>query len=320
LGEEKSTLSGVFTYGDLLESILGVQQYPYSGSTNSHRAFLPSVVGNGPIYATDKKMLGLFMPFTPSFDRPIWNLLGEYLNPAINEMYTTLRTNQDGKIVPHFIVRQMPYTTQAAAALKHTDTKFLDLPRWKIDDTIVVGGNLGPSDAARFNYVHLMGASPGVQTDSTLTYILAPPIWDEQDIRRSGLRPYSMVVNCTPEEAAEGPTEWTSHAADFLMGQHLTWNGSITLVGIQAPICVGDNCEYRGVVYHIENVTHDSGITPSGQRQFFTTLQLSHGMSSETTMKSAQSIGVTRPELAQYPSLAGLAGFMPDVETILGGD
>jgi hypothetical protein len=315
LGKKRSSTPGTFTYADLLEAIIGVQEFA-NGNTQDHRVFLPEVQGSAPIYRTKKKMLGKFLPFPPAFDnKAVWSVLGEYLNPSINEMYVTLRANREGSVVPHFIMRQMPFTTPANKAA-HGEAKYLDLPRWKLDDTLVVAGDLGESDAVRFNYVHLMGVAPTEQTNAALSFLQSPPIWDEADIKRSGLRPFTMVVNCTPEEALHGPKEWARHAADFLMGQHLTWSGSLSLVGVQAPIAIGDNCEYRGVVYHIEGVNHEAGISPSGQRYSYTTLALSHGMSSEDTIKNAQALGVDKLHEAQYPGLAKKSGYPVEADDI----
>jgi hypothetical protein len=67
--------------------------------------------------------------------------------------------------------------------------------------------------------------------------------------------------------------------ADFMMGSHLTLNGTITLVGVDRPICEGDNLEWDGVVYHIETVSHVCQIDPmSGRRMFSTTLSVTNGM------------------------------------------
>jgi hypothetical protein len=315
LGKNKSSLRGVFTYGDLLEAVYGIQQYS-NGSTQDHRVFRPDVQGSGPLYFTGKPMLGKFLPFPTTFDKPIWNILGEYLNPAINEMYVTLRANGDGRVVPHFVLRQMPFTTPANKS-KHGEAKFHDLPRWKVDETLIMRGDLGSNEAARFNFIWLGGVSPAdPTTNPSAAFLLSPPIWDEEDIKRSGLRPYTMTVGCTPEDAQRGPKAWVQHTADFLMGQHLTWNGTLTMFGIQAPICIGDNCEYRGVVYHIEGVNHEAGVSPSGMRYFYTTVALSHGMSSEDTMKNAKALGVDKIDLAQYPSLAKKAGFEPTADHI----
>lgn len=67
--------------------------------------------------------------------------------------------------------------------------------------------------------------------------------------------------------------------SDILMGQHLTLTGTMTVVGIQSPICPGDNLEFDDTVLHIESVTHQYTSDDGGRTSFSTVLQLSHGLS-----------------------------------------
>jgi hypothetical protein len=68
--------------------------------------------------------------------------------------------------------------------------------------------------------------------------------------------------------------------ADIMMGAHMTLTGTIEMVGIQAPICPGDNLEWDDVVFHIESVTHVCSInTNNGIKSFHTIVALSHGVS-----------------------------------------
>ena len=40
-----------------------------------------------------------------------WNIMSQFLNPIVNEMYTALRVNKENKIVPTLIVREQPFST-----------------------------------------------------------------------------------------------------------------------------------------------------------------------------------------------------------------
>jgi hypothetical protein len=66
--------------------------------------------------------------------------------------------------------------------------------------------------------------------------------------------------------------------SDILMGQHLRLTGTLSIIGVQAPICHGDNLEWDGVVFHIESISHQCQIAPDGKKVFATTLSLSHGI------------------------------------------
>jgi hypothetical protein len=89
-----------------------------------------------------------------------------------------------------------------------------------------------------------------------------------------------LTVNCGASDVRERKAgDWMYILSDILMGQHLALTGSLELVGVQSPICIGDNIEYDGHILHIEAVTHSyQNVVSTGQRIFSTTLALSHGL------------------------------------------
>ena len=44
------------------------------------------------------------------------------------------------------------------------------------------------------------------------------------------------------------------------------------------PIAEGDNCEIRGILYHIEAINNSGSLDASGHKSFTTTLSLSNGV------------------------------------------
>jgi hypothetical protein len=156
------------------------------------------------------------------------------------------------------------------------------VPRWRLDPILVTGADLGRSDATHFNFVHIYGdssqqfAGDAAQVDERLEN---PPKVDELDIKRTGIRIYPLqTVNCSGEDVQNGAARrWMELVADFAMGQHLTLNGSINLIGIQSPIAPGDNCSFDGAVFHIEEVCHQWSVS-GGQRKFVTSLSVTHGV------------------------------------------
>jgi len=90
---------------------------------------------------------------------------------------------------------------------------------------------------------------------------------------------------------------WMEIATDFLMGQQFTLSGSCVLKrGTGLPICVGDNFETDGVVYHIESVTHTCGLTGTG-KHFETRLTLTNGIRSDVT--TTKTSGATRRNVTE---------------------
>lgn len=268
----RSKSSGVLAYADLLQSYVGIQKY--SGANDQVSGLIPSQL---------KPMLGKFLPQIASFSgRPVWAILTDYLNPSINEMYTCLRANEDGNVVPTFVARQLPLTSSIMAS--DDRTSFLELPRWKIPDSMILKYRIGRSDALRCNFIKMNGIAPAQAQPDIFTFQdvrQGGAIRDDQDIRRSGLHPDIQMINCGIKDQQTGPEEWNKVRADFMMGMHLTLNGTIHMHGIEAPICEGDNFEWRHTVYHIESITHTAGIVER-QKKFMTTLQLSYGVRSDS--------------------------------------
>lgn len=301
LGKNKtSSNGGLITYADILESIIGIQKYSQEtvgtvigdgtvkvDAGKIGKSFAPDgTLDGGSRRFTNKDMLGEFLPQQPQFtNKSVWTVLQQYLNPAVNEMYTCLRVNPDGLVVPTLVVRQLPFTSK----LLTTDlivTRYLSLPRWGIDDVLIRDVDIGRSDALRFNFVHVYGDTVDHSQPFAAQIVRNPPIRDDLDIARSGLRPHMQTIPCAPKDTRNGsPGKWMEISSDILMGQQLTLTGVMTTVGIQAPICPGDNLEWDGVVYHIESVNHSCGISPTGQKNFTTTLALSHGISAESSVE-----------------------------------
>lgn len=282
LGKTRSSES-LLRYADVLETVIGLQRY--QRASNVALAFQPvGTLVDGSRRFTDKQMLGTFLPQTPQFtNRPVWSVLEQFLNKASNEMYTCLRVNPDGNVVPTFVARQLPFSTSlfksspVGATLEHTP--FMELPRWRVDPLLVRSVDIGRSDSLRFNFVHVYGAAIDPLGSITEQIIRNPPVRDDLDVARSGLRLYMQTIPCLAEDVRNGsPTKWMALLSDFLIGQHLTMTGVMQTVGIQSPICVGDNLEWDDIVFHIESVSHVCSINPNGQKTWSTNLSLSHGV------------------------------------------
>jgi hypothetical protein len=235
--------------------------------------------------------------------------MSSYLNSPVNEMLTVLRADDDSNIYPFLVVRQVPLTTDeganaAAKVLLQPDkddpdsegewvvekqnvelgerkipaTAFMELPRWVVAPGLVFDADIGRSDQPRVNMCYVYGSGPGSPVDEVKSFHLAPPIKDDLDILRNGVRPYMPSVNVLLVDGNLGPSNWRDFMADISMSLHLTLNGTMSISGVRAPIAPGDNLEYEGIVYHIESVTHTFRLDSStGNRHFQTSLNLSNG-------------------------------------------
>jgi hypothetical protein len=265
---------------DILTAYIGTQKYSNS--------YIPSGLSAAPFaqnfYDTSDPLLGYVYPFIAPFNNvPIWSAVQQNSVPALNEMYTTLRANKDNLVMPHVVIRQIPLNTDSFVQKNSVPcTAFRELPRWKVDDTVITQYDTGKSDAMRINFVQIQPANSfSNKTEyEALARSSFVPRWDEVDIQRNGLHPFiSQIYTSDMIDALELGQTWNDMVTDRLVGGHLKLSGSMGLVGIQEPIAVGDNLEYDKLLYHIESVTHTLTVNPqSGAKSFSSQLALSHGV------------------------------------------
>lgn len=269
--ESRSKGTGVLAYADVLQHLFGRQVYEGNSLAPGPWAeFLPTDL---------KPLMGRFLPDPPELSgKAAWQVLGEYLNPAVNEMFTALRVDYSGRIQPTLVVRQLPFSTRLLDVPEKTE--FLSLPRWELPTSMVESSRLVRSGGLRFNFELLTGSAIAQAQPDVVTYarVNSPALRDDQDIRRNGLCPDMQSVNVGIYEQQRGPDKWMKLRADMLFGAHMHLSGTIACAGILEPIAEGDNLEFLGCVFHIESVSHAASLSEDGRRSWSTTLSVSHGV------------------------------------------
>ena len=215
-----------------------------------------------------------------------WSILNQYTNGPLNEMYTCFRVSPEGTVMPTLVFRQIPFTTEDFKGTSLPTTKFMNLPRWKVNPALVVGFDIGREEAARINFVQYFATSTIDVGGTALSLEIAKKnySYDIRDVQRSGLRPYIVVTQFNEPSGGQGlafkSPLWAKIVGDSLIGGHLKMNGTFTCIGLEDPIATGDNFEFDGVVYHIEQVTHSCTINPQdGKKSFRTNISVSSGVS-----------------------------------------
>lgn len=213
-----------------------------------------------------------------------WSILNQYTNAPLNELFTTFRVSPTGRVMPTVVLRQIPFTNEDFKGTTLPVTKFMNLPRWKVNTALILDQDVGRDESARVNFVQYFGKSTVGQNGADIAMEIAQInyAYDINDVQRSGLRPYIVTTQfdepTTNNKEYRSP-EWAKILGDALIGGHLKMNGTITCAGILAPIAVGDNLELDGIVYHIEQISHSCNVSVAdGKRMFRTQLQLSSGM------------------------------------------
>lgn len=271
------------SYSDVLDTIIGVQKYHQD-------SFIPDLTGDtADANQKDCKipLYGNMISLPDNFNNvTIWSLLDAHKNSTLNEMFITMRLDQFDNIVPTLVVRQQPFTSANFTGAINA-TQFLELPRWVLDDRMVMGQyNIGTSNATRCNFLQVYGQMYGQRTDaqgSQRQQIVDGNFkLNRADVVRSGSRNFILTSNADVQtqggQSVSSISAWANLLADWYMNMHLKLNGSITMPGIADPIAVGDNLEYQGIVFHIEAVQHSYNCSERGEKTFTTTLSLSNGV------------------------------------------
>jgi hypothetical protein len=354
--------------------ILGLQKYVTSTNPqrpwesmfpildNPSKSFVDAVFYRTTIYTKG------FVPFSipPVWDNnSLWNILNQFLNPVVNELYVALRVNKDNKIMPTMVVREQPYSTDlydylilqapkfklkykggkqttseklSAQVSKPEETNpflkdqmlyvdpkgaqvlrdlkertfYNNIPRWVIDDSMARSFSTSISEQKRVNFVQVWGRSRAAEVSGAKgfnpeefkfnSFKAGNYVADEVDISRHGLRANiseTIFDKYFGDNAGSLAPQMSRMRADWLLNGHLKQAGSITMNGVQEPICEGDNIEFKGMLFHIENISH-SGSISGGQKEFTTVATVSNGI-----LANSVDVGVLGQRIPQYLSSLG---------------
>lgn len=278
---------------DVYNYLFGIQEYDSDATQDLESGMNPDISNQeGRFFYTETKVKGETLTKPEYWNQvQVWSILNQFSNSPINELYTCFKISPDGDVMPTVVFRQIPFTNDDFEAGQIPVTRFMNLPRWKIDPSLVFAIDIGRDESARINFVQYFGRSTlGPQGyDVSEETASKNYLFDIDDVKRSGLRPY-IVTSLFDEPVVQGQKSefqsvgWAKIVGDALIGGQLKMNGTIECVGIVDPIAVGDNLQFDGVVYHIEQINHNCIISVSdGKKTFRTSISVSNGLSVGTS-------------------------------------
>lgn len=303
-----------FTYADLLVSTVGVQQWNSKPSYGS--------LSNGPEFGFNSaftlvkpnryeagRLTSQFLVTSVQYNNTTpWAFLNHFVNDPIEEVYTCLRLDSLGRVMPTLVVRQTVLNTDNFIQKLQQQyqgvqaTSFFSVPRWNIDQSLVISEDFTKSEAHRANFVYLYGEDPtGVNPASQVTNIMSKvaPYYDSIDIQRYGLKMFDKQQIPVEQVSFNGGFDtayWSGLMADQLMGGQEKISGGLTTYGIQEPICEGDNLSYDSNLYQIERIMHHGVVEgEEGHKKFTTSFDLSNGLALQQP-----STGVAYPVLKPF--------------------
>ncbi len=289
------------TYADICSVILGVQEFSNDdqyGVLGPAFKLETSTSKNGKSYGAyyEPSKEDLFLKgrkalrVSPTMGGTVFSMLQQVSNSAINEMYFTLRPEptKDGSILPTLVCRQLPFAEHLIEDIEgFSYTKYLDLPRFKIDPKTTLGYDISRSEALRLNTVMARMSVTSVKPNGGEFLdgmAIANGNWafDDMDIKRHGQRFYPVnidqdILTLNDNKNKTIVRKYAAFVTSIVTNQHLKYTGNIQMVGIHQPICVGENCEFNDIVFHIEGVSHTYQVS-GGLTSFRTTLSVSHGL------------------------------------------
>lgn len=128
--------SGKTKLYQLYNVILGLQKYS-GGKKTGYENFSPDLDAQSAkqnsksvFFKTQNNTKGVVpLQIPPVWDNNnLWSVMSGYLNPVVNEMFTSLRMNKFGEIVPTLTVREQPFSTGLYKYLEGKASQFEKVP------------------------------------------------------------------------------------------------------------------------------------------------------------------------------------------------
>ena len=263
-------------------------------------------------FSSAKPLLGKTFPLSLPFTGTVWGAMKQYSNPILNEMIVDL-TNKNGKLVPSFQIRQIPYSNKSNSApyaynrspgsgldaltANGDKTFMLDLPKHEIESTDVKQKNVGKSDFERVNAI-IVTPNVSFGTQGNNIYQAYTMVLNAPSIQRHGLRIikgnsiYTFDTTLTFEKYV---AKATSLMTDWFMTAHLLYNGTIITDGTNEFVEVGQNLFIKDVkqLFHIEGISYMYEINPQdGNTIYNTEFRVSRGQLTDSNALKSDFIGV----------------------------
>jgi hypothetical protein len=184
---------------DIYSFISGIQKFDSGDASNNPALMSPKniyeVLYKNVFYYTQTPTLPILVFYRPPIWRneTVWSILNQYHDSTVNEMFTSLRLNPQGKIGPVITLREIPYSTAlinyiengkllysekndrnssqkakqkakekqftAEESLNKNRTMYYNLPRWQLPNLMIKNINSYSTDTERINFVQIQYVS-----------------------------------------------------------------------------------------------------------------------------------------------------------------
>jgi hypothetical protein len=260
----------------------------------------------------------------------VWQLMNDNCNKPLNELIAEMRWEGDKplmtiyKRVKPFKIRTFDEICQddsntednkgasiAKDFLQKLCSDYKNVRRHSIPSEEIVAVNAGTNWRDRFNFIEvLLGRNliPRFQSKDLFSAALKlqSQFYDYPSIQRDGFTPMTMTINYLPKSTMvekqydlEKIYAYKYLGKEWYFDTHKMLNGSITMIGQDNYIQVGDNVIFKAenlssnynintdalmgknqayITAHVESISHRATVTPDGARSFITDIQFVRGI------------------------------------------
>jgi hypothetical protein len=186
-----------------------------------------------------------------------WQILTDNCNPVVNELVTDMRWG-DGKCNLCLYKRVKPFLNRSnfegsdQPQVQKNLSKFSNVRRVKIDLEDVVSINAGTNWRDKFNFIEIRPQPQLNQTNFDTMVKVQSQVVDRKAYERDGFKPLMQTAYYMPFNGSEpAPLEalqWKYLMREWYFNTHLMLNGSVTFIGQNQYIQVGDNIQIDSTV------------------------------------------------------------------------
>ena len=235
-----------------------------------------------------------------------WQVLTDNSNPAINELVTDIRW-VDNLVNLTLYKRVKPFINRAKfegydkPQVQKNISLFAYIRTIKIPIEDVVNINAGTNWRDKVNFVEIQPSQQLFAGNQNVYVKLQSQAIDRPAYERDGFKPLMQSVYYMPDNGSNfdpiAATQWKYLLREWFFNTHLMLNGSITIIGQNKYIQVGDNIQIDASVLgpnsfnslqegnaayltaHVESIQHKFSVEPNtGARSFATSIQFVRGV------------------------------------------
>lgn len=235
-----------------------------------------------------------------------WQILTDNCNPVVNELLTDIHWGSNGKPKLVLYKRAKPFINRSSfegsddGVVQLSTSKFSYVRRTLIPLEDVIDINAGTNWRDKVNFIEIRPQPQLQQLNFDVQVKVDSQVIDRKAYEREGFKPMIQSAFYMPYQGGEpAPLEavkWKHLLREWFFNTHLMLNGSMTIIGQNKYIQVGDNVMVDASVFgpssfnakqsgqatymlaHVESISHNFTVDQNGARNFITTIQFVRGV------------------------------------------